>query len=183
MQIHDFDNKLIFLINKIKKGEEWTPMEDKLLLIIARNHGCKNWKAISKHFTNKSDVQCYSRFKRICRNGILGYWTLEEDERLLSLYQQYGKNWKLISMHMLWRTSKQIRDRFINSLDPNLNKSQFTPEEDQKIIETYKRIGSKWTKIAQLLEGRNGDMVKNRFYSFLKKIKQLTNQALYFNYY
>ena len=68
------------------------------------------------------------------------------------------------------RNGKQIRDRFLNSLDGNLNKNQFSKEEDLKIISLYKIYGNCWVKIEQKLNGRTGDMVKNRFYSSLKKI-------------
>ena len=40
------------------------------------------------------------------------------------------------------RTGKQIRDRFLNSLDGNLNKNQFSKEEDLKIISLYKIYGN-----------------------------------------
>lgn len=33
------------------------------------------------------------------------------------------------------RSSKQIRERFLNNLDPDINKEKFTPEEDQIILE------------------------------------------------
>jgi hypothetical protein len=171
MQIDNLQNRnnIIFLIHKKKRVNSWTAMEDKLLLIISRNFGYQNWKEISKNFPGKSYVQCYSRFKRIRPNGINGFWTEEEDQRLLSLYDTYGRDWKMISIHMLSRSSKQIRDRFINSLDPKLNKTKFTSKEDDIIIKAYKRLGSKWTRIAELLNCRNGDLVKNRFYSYLKK--------------
>jgi hypothetical protein len=69
---------------------------------------------------------------------------------------------------MLNRTGKQIRDRYLNSLDPTLKKVKFTNEEDLLIQKLYMKYGSKWTKIALHLEGRSGDMIKNRFYSVLK---------------
>ena len=67
------------------------------------------------------------------------------------------------------RTGKQIRDRFLNSLDSKFERGKFTEEEDQTIIKYYKIYGNSWTKIAKKLNKRTGDMVKNRFYSSLKK--------------
>ena len=37
------------------------------------------------------------------------------------------------------------------------------------IIKFYKIYGNSWAKIAKKLKTRTGDMVKNRFYSSLKK--------------
>ncbi len=71
---------------------------------------------------------------------------------------------------MPYRTGKQIRNRFLNVLDNNLNREKFTFEEDRKIIKLYKSYGKSWSRIAKSLKGRTGDMVKNRFYSSLQKI-------------
>ena len=68
------------------------------------------------------------------------------------------------------RTGKQIRDHYLNSLDENLNKNQFSKEEDLKIISLFKIYGNSWVKIAKKFNGRTGDIVKNRYYSSLKKI-------------
>jgi len=70
---------------------------------------------------------------------------------------------------MTTRNGKQIRDRFLNYLDTNINKTKFNEEDDKKIIESYKLNGSKWSVIAKGFPGRTGDMIKNRFYSCLKK--------------
>jgi len=59
--------------------------------------------------------------------------------------------------------------RYINKLDPSLNNDQFTEEEDKNIINKYYKIGPKWSEIAKYLHGRSENMVKNRFYSFIKK--------------
>ena len=48
-------------------------------------------------------------------------------------------------------------------------KRKFTQEEDEQILYWYKVYGHYWSKIAQQLKGRTGDMVKNRFYSSLRK--------------
>ena len=88
----------------------------------------------------------------------------------MKLYKEHGKNWSEISKFMPHRTGKQIRDRFLNALDDNLNKEKFSQEEDDKIIKLYKSYGNSWCRIAKRLKGRTGDMVKNRFYSSLKRI-------------
>jgi len=68
------------------------------------------------------------------------------------------------------RTGKQVRDRFLNSLAPGVNKKRFTLEEDKKILKYYKIYGKSWSVIAKFITGRTGDMIKNRFYSNLSKI-------------
>lgn len=67
------------------------------------------------------------------------------------------------------RTAKQIRDRYIHILRPNIKKGDWTPQEDQHILALYYQFGHKWSKIATLVEGRTEGQVKNRFYSHIKK--------------
>ena len=154
---------------KIKKVK-WTELEDKILLEKGKEYNCKNWRKIASFLPGHSSIQCSSRYKRIQPGLIKGTWKKEEDEKLLSLFNKYGKNWASISREMPWRTGKQIRDRYLNVLDSRLNKEKFTIEEDNKIIELYEKFGNSWSTIAKYLIGRTGDMVKNRFYSTLGKM-------------
>ena len=79
---------------------------------------------------------------------------------------------------MPYRTGKQIRDRFLNSLDIRFKKGKFSKEEDKIILKYHKIYGNKWSKIAKKMKARTGDMVKNRFYSSLKKKLQNNKQLL-----
>ena len=63
---------------------------------------------------------------------------------------------------MPYRTGKQIRDRFLNVLDNNLNREKFTFEEDQKIIKLYKSVKS-WCRIAKSLKVRTEIWLKIDF--------------------
>ena len=153
-----------------KKPMIWTSEEDKILIEKAKEYNCKNWSLIASFIKDRTAIQCSARYKRIQPGITKGTWTQEEDNQLMQLYKEHGKNWSEISKFMPHRTGKQIRDRFLNALDDNLNKEKFTQEEDEKIIKLYKSYGNSWCRIAKRLKGRTGDMVKNRFYSSLKRI-------------
>jgi hypothetical protein len=161
--------KIIFLLSKVKKTNNWTKEEDNILLEKAKEFKYRNWRAISSFLPGRSDIQCSARYKRIRPGIIKGPWTKDEDHRVIKLVKTFGKNWSLIAKYISSRNGKQIRDRFLNNLDPNLKKDNFTPEEDAKILEIYYKEGPSWSKMATLLEGRTGDTIKNRFYSTLKK--------------
>ena len=79
---------------------------------------------------------------------------------------------------MKTRTGKQIRDRFLNSLDERVIKRKFNNDEDEEILNLYKKYGNCWSLIAKNLKGRTGDMVKNRFYSKLIKFKDSKNNII-----
>ena len=162
------DNKKVKNKN-ITKPKFWTEEEDKILKEKAEEFKYKNWNTIATFIPGKTSIQCSARYRRIRPGLVKGAWNKDEDNKLLSLYDKYGKNWAAISKEMTQRTGKQIRDRFLNSLDSKFNRGKFSEEEDQAIIKYYKIYGNSWAKIAKKLKTRTGDMVKNRFYSSLKK--------------
>jgi len=163
------DTKRVFISTKIKKVNSWSKEEDEVLLSLAEKYGYKHWKKIAEALKNRSSIQCSARYKRIRPGLIKGSWTKEEDNLVLEMVEQFGKNWSLISKYIPSRTGKQIRDRYLNALDSNINKDKFSEEEDKKIIELYLQYGSIWSNIAKFFEKRTGDMIKNRFYSTLRK--------------
>ena len=65
-------------------------------------------------------------------------WTFEDDQRILTLVKTTGRNWMEISKHFPGKTGKQIRERFLNKLDPNLRMEAWTKEEDILILDLYK---------------------------------------------
>lgn len=151
------------------KGRPWTLEEDNLLKNAASLYSCKNWKAIAKMVPGRSHCQCSQRWRRIQPYKMRQPWTKEEDKRLVSLLSQFGQNWSLISSSIEGRTGKQVRERWLNKLNPAIDRSRFSPQEDDKIVELYRKIGPKWKEISNELAGRTENMVKNRFYSSIKK--------------
>ena len=87
----------------------------------------------------------------------------------MKLIKKYGKNWKLLSEMLGSKNGKQIRERFINKLDPQIKREDWSDDEDRKILELYSKIGSKWSQISKFLPGRPENKIKNRFYSFIQK--------------
>ena len=155
-------------LKESKKMNTWNKKEDALLLELKNIN--YTWSEISKIITSKSKYQCYSRYRRIQPNLSRGKWTSEEDKSILNGYEMYGKNWALISKFCeIKRNSKQIRDRFINVLDSNLNKSSFKEIEDDIIYFLKNKLGPKWVKIASILINRSPNKVKNHYEKFLKK--------------
>lgn len=110
-------------------------------------------------------------------------WHRQEDKKILELIQEHGQNWTLISKIIGGsRTGKQIRDRYLNKLDPNIVNKAWTPQQDSYLFLLYTIYGRKWAQIAKLLPGRTEAMVKNRFSSKFKQflindqIKPLSDQ-------
>jgi len=182
-----FLKEKIFIIKKLKKTQTWNKDEDKLLIELGDIHKGKKWKKVAEYLPNKNSIQCCSRYKRIKPEIIKGSWTKEEDEKLLNLIKVHGFQWGVISKEMINRTGKQIRDRYLNSLNTELNRDNFTKKEDRLICILHFKFGNAWAKIAKYFKGRTGDMIKNRFYSNLRRaikkdFKKLSNNKNYSNF-
>lgn len=158
----------VFKVRLDLKKNIWTKQEDKLLRNLVTKFGAKKWNNIAKFFDNKTSVQCSARFRRMKKGIKKDPWSNQEDKQLIELVKIYGKNWSLISNMMKNRSGKQIRERYINNLDPNIIRREFNEEEDNLIYELQKKHGNKWTLISKHFQKRTGDMIKNRFHSFVK---------------
>jgi hypothetical protein len=95
-------------------------------------------------------------------------WTYEEDTKLKRLVLQKGSCWTRIAREMPGRNARQVRERYVNCLNPEVEKGKFTNREDKIILEGVRRFGTAWTTIVQHIPGRTAGMIKNRFYSRLK---------------
>jgi hypothetical protein len=99
-------------------------------------------------------------------------WTPKEDQKLIELMKKYGQSWAMISSLMDGRTGKQVRDRFLNKLRPNIRCGDWSQREDEILVSLCKELGNRWSLIATHLPGRTEAQVKNRFYSSIKKRMQ-----------
>lgn len=151
------------------KGKAWTKEEDEMLREAVKFYNGKNWKQIASKVPGRSSTQCSQRWRRIQPYKNRFPWTNEEDQKLSELVYKYGQNWSIIASSLNGRTGKQVRERYLNNLDPTLNRNKFSLEEDEKIIEMYTQIGPKWKEMTREFSGRTENMIKNRFYSHIKK--------------
>ncbi|CAK85884.1 unnamed protein product (macronuclear) [Paramecium tetraurelia] len=149
----------------------WDATEDAQLRVQYEKHNGK-WNEIAKHMPGRNVSQCCQRWRRLQPVKIIKrkQWTQVEDEKILELVQQHGKNWKLIALHFPGILSKQIRERYINKIDPEINTGPWTEAEDATIIKLYQEYGGKWSLISSHLKGRPENMVKNRFYCYIRRV-------------
>lgn len=97
-------------------------------------------------------------------------WTEDEDNKLVDLVDQFGPNFRKISEFFPDRVTKQIREHWLNQLNPNINKSQLSDTEINYILEFQEKFGNKWAEIARILN-RRPNQIKNYWYSTKRKLE------------
>ena len=149
----------------------WTKEEDELLTKIASHADSIAWSAVAKFFPNKTAQQLAGRWEKVLNPALVkGSWTREEDEIILNFVLVNGdKDWAKLALLLKGRTGKQCRERFKNHLDPKLDHTEWTEEDDEKLVELHEKLGNSWTKIAAHFPGRTDNNIKNRWNSTLKK--------------
>lgn len=157
-----------------KRGR-WTKTEDEQLRLAVQELGEKHWTAIALRVPARTPIQCLHRWTKTLKPGLVkGPWSRQEDEEMTAWVQQHGtSDWAGCSARVQGRSAKQCRERWTNTLDPNIKKGYWSEQEDEVIFREYRTRGPKWTEIAKLLPGRPENAIKNRFYSTIRKAKSV----------
>ncbi|PKC15614.1 hypothetical protein RhiirA5_494419 [Rhizophagus irregularis] len=112
-----------------------------------------------------------------------GRWILDEDRLLIRLVDEYSVDgedidWSVLEQHFKGtRDSKQIRERWVNHLNPRIKKRKFSDEEIKIIEDECSKHKFKWARIAKKIPNATPLMIKN-FYNIRLKKKNPANRRL-----
>ncbi|KAG8373647.1 hypothetical protein BUALT_Bualt11G0046000 [Buddleja alternifolia] len=120
---------------------------------------------------SRADSGANSKKRRACN----WYWSRKEDELLIELIKKHGTgNWRSIASHLSGRTAMSCRLRWVNHLNPEVDKTPLSEEEQEKLLELHKEYGNKWSTIVGFFPHRTDNQIKNQYHAMMGKMKILS---------
>ncbi|XVF42292.1 hypothetical protein PTKIN_Ptkin01aG0349500 [Pterospermum kingtungense] len=102
---------------------------------------------------------------RTMRKG--GVWKNTDDEILKTAVMKYGMNqWGRISSLLGCKSAKQCKARWNEWLDPSVKKTEWTREEDERLLHLAKLMPTQWRTIAPMV-GRTPSQCLERYEKLL----------------
>lgn len=99
-----------------------------------------------------------------------GVWKNSEDEVLKAAVMKYGlNNWSRVASLLARKSPKQCKARWYEWLDPSVKKTEWTREEEEKLLHLAKLFPTQWRTIAPIV-GRTA-------YQCLEHYEKLLDQA------
>jgi pre-mRNA-splicing factor CDC5/CEF1 len=81
-----------------------------------------------------------------------GVWKNTEDEILKAAVMKYGKNqWARISSLLVRKSAKQCKARWYEWIDPSIKKTEWSREEEEKLLHLAKIMPNQWKTIAPIV--------------------------------
>ncbi|KAE8151654.1 Homeodomain-like protein [Aspergillus avenaceus] len=153
-------------------NHKWTEAEDQILKAAVRQVEAPiDWLWIARHLPERSNKDCRKRwYQRFAGNTNFGSWMDAEDSRLRAAVARHGTKWPIISKEVGTRTSEQCSKRWKQVLDPNLDHSPWTLEEDNSLLTSVERHGRNWKMISEMyLKNRAALSLKNGYALLIRR--------------
>ena len=149
-------------------------------------HG-QAWKRIAKEFGGSWGPQQimfeWRKHLQSTEGGTVmakkGRWSKEEDDKLVKAVAVLGRQWAKVAQHVPGRTEMQVRERYVNHLDPKVEScAPFTKEEEELVMREVplhtnpKSNRIAWAKVARLLPTRTDRQVKKAYERLIREAKK-----------
>ncbi|PAV59813.1 hypothetical protein WR25_08024 [Diploscapter pachys] len=101
-----------------------------------------------------------------------GVWKNTEDEILKAAIMKYGKNqWSRIASLLHRKSAKQCKARWFEWLDPGIKKTEWSREEDEKLLHLAKIMPTQWRTMAPIV-GRTAAQCLERYEQLLDEAQK-----------
>nr|XP_031306693.1 snRNA-activating protein complex subunit 4 isoform X3 [Camelus dromedarius] len=155
--------------NKALKRKEWTEEEDHMLTQLVQEMRVGShipYRRIVYYMEGRDSMQLIYRWTKSLDPSLKkGFWTPEEDAKLLQAVAKYGEqDWFKIREEVPGRSDAQCRDRYLRRLHFSLKKGRWNSKEEEKLIELIEKYGvGHWAKIASELPHRTGSQCLSKW--------------------
>ncbi|EGZ77184.1 hypothetical protein NEUTE2DRAFT_99749 [Neurospora tetrasperma FGSC 2509] len=174
-----------------KPRQVWTPEEDRLLAEAVTKgkkssmdpkkpaNGSINWCKVASHLSRRNNKDCRKRWHyNVAHNIRKGTWTREEDQRLRKAFDSHGPRWSKVAQVVGSRNGDQCWKRWYDCLNPKIDRSPWTPEEDILLLQTVSLRGRNWTEIVNThFPNRTSLAAKNRYSILRRRQKSASSSA------
>ncbi|KAI1735429.1 hypothetical protein F4680DRAFT_469976 [Xylaria scruposa] len=122
-----------------KFPNRWTKQEDSILHEqVVKHYGTgevNDWNRIADQLPGRTNKDCRKRWiNQVCGGLRKGTWGGDEDARLRDAMSVHGQKWTLIASAVGSRSADQCAKRWQHSLDPKIERGNWTTEEDEKLL-------------------------------------------------
>jgi len=123
------------------------------------------WHSIARHVPGRTNKDCRKRWCATMASIVSkGGWSAEEDRKLLTAVDKHGTKWSLVASLVETRNSGQCAKRWNDTLNPEIDRSAWSSDEDAKLLDAVNTHGTSWTTIVKLnFPGRTALAAKNRY--------------------
>lgn len=121
------------------------------------------WTEVAASIPGRTAKACRKRWVNGLNERLKkGSWTSDEDARLREGVAMLMNDWARIAEHVGQRSGDQCSKRWREVLDPVINKTCWTPEEDRLLIHLFQTHGSCWQVISTHFNNRRALQCRNR---------------------
>ncbi|KAL6233251.1 hypothetical protein BDW75DRAFT_242217 [Aspergillus navahoensis] len=161
----------------IRPRRNWTADEDVILKREVRRVQAEgdniSWHDIAAFLPGRTNKDCRKRWYGTAGAKVKkGPWTEAEDARLRKAIERHGTKWAVVASVVGTRLPDQCSKRWSQAINPDIDHSPWTPQEDELLVQYVKKHGHYWQQIVSLyFPGRTSLAAKNRFHILQRRLK------------
>ncbi len=107
-----------------------------------------------------------------------GVWKNTEDEILKAAVMKYDKNqWARVASLLNRKSAAQCKARWYEWLDPSIKKTEWTREEEEKLLHLAKLMPNQWRSIAPLVGRTAGQCIEHYEYLLDQAQAEVTGET------
>ncbi|EED21062.1 bas1, putative [Talaromyces stipitatus ATCC 10500] len=162
---------------------KWTDREDEILrkevLAQLAQGEVKDWCCIASQLPGHTNRDCRKRWHNVVSGGLnKGHWTAEEDKLLIDAVAKHGESWTVVANNVSTRNADQCSKRWKQCLDPDLDRSQWSEEENRRLFDAYEKKGRRWKEIqVEYFPNRSRNAIKNQYTTLSRRLRQHAERA------